>query len=330
MSCEAWAADGEGASNSGEMESREIPPGLDPQRERILVARMAKKLRNTLSASANTFRQVPNALHEGSKPPPTDSFAASSLQHVVNHPNNLASAFLLENQHSFVHLPDNSSVTTIFNSYDLNQISPTTTQSYSPPVSFPQISIPVTSPQLESTGSEHQEMSTLPPHIVANFAQDIVVPDNAYPMISSTLAANNQQWINRSQYPPNPSSVASSEMGVVRTVRRTPHLQSTPFSRSKSKWPSFLKDGFVVCQWRDCGLSFYTSDAFQTHCQNDHKISGANGVKGQCYWRGCPPKIMGSLLRHIATHAGIRYFCPRRCGTKPTTRPRPDHICVPA
>lgn len=307
---------------------------------------MAKKLRNTLSASANTFplhRLEPNALHDGSKPPPTDTSAADSPYHRVNHPNSLAStnsSFLSGNQHSFVDLPGNAIVTTIdnYNFCGLSQISPTTTnsQTYTPPISFPQISIPVPSSQLESTGSEQQQMSTSPPHaVVANFTQGIVVPHNANPTISSILAPNNQQWMNPPQYPPSRLSVASSKMGVVRTVRRTSYLQSTPFSRPELTWPSFLKDGVVVCRWGDCGLSFYTPDAFQAHCRSVHKISGGKPVKGQCHWHGCPPRIMGSLMRHLATHAGIRYFCPHKCGKEPTTREpstqiKRDHVCVPA
>lgn len=321
MSRGAWAPVGDGASNSGETESREFSLGSDPQRERIRVAKMAKRLRNTLSASANTFRlhlQAPNALHDSSKSPPIHSRAADSAHHVLNYPNSLeSSAVPLENQHPFIDLPDNAGVTTIYNSCGLSQISSTTTNSHShsPPISFPQISIPPS------------------PHNVANFAQGNVFPRNTNSLISM-LAPNNQQWINHPQHPSNRLSMASSAPGVVRTVRRTPLLQSTPFSRPESTWPSFLKDGFVVCQWRDCGLSFYTPDAFQAHCQNDHNISGAKVVKGQCQWRGCPtvtpPRIMGSLVRHLSMHAGIRYFCPHRCGTEPTTRSKPHHVCVPA
>lgn len=317
----ARASGGDSASNSGETESREFLLGSDPQRERIRVAKMARRLRNTLSASANTFRyslhrQAPNALYDSSKSPPIQSCAAESARHVVNHPDNLeSSAFLLENQHPFVDLPDNAGVTTIYNSCGLNQISLTTTNShsYSPPISFPQISIPPS------------------PHIVANSTQGNVLPHNANPVIPSVLVPNNQQWMNHPQHPSNCLSMASSELGVARTVRRTPLQQSTPFSRPEPTWPSFLKNGIVVCQWRDCGLSFYTPGAFQSHCQNDHDISGAKEVKGQCHWRGCPtpPKIMGSLVRHLSMHAGIRYFCPHRCGTEPTTRSKPHHVCVP-
>jgi hypothetical protein len=308
MSRGARASGGDGASNSGEIESREFPLGSDPQRERIRVAKMARRLRNTLSASANTFRyslhrQAPN---DSSKYSPIHSCAADSAHHVVNHPDELeSSAFLLENQHPFVDLPDNAGVTTIHNSCD--------SHSYSPPISFPQISIPP------------------PPHIIANFTQGNVVPHNANPVTPSMLAPNDQQWINHPQYPSNCLSMASSKLGVVRTVRKTPLLQSTPFSRPEPTWPSFLKDGFVVCQWRNCSLSFYTPNAFQAHCQNDHNIYGAKEVKGQCHWRGCPtpPRIMGSLVRHLSTHAGILYFCPHRCGTEPTTRSKPHHVCVP-
>lgn len=147
MSRGAWAPVGDGASNSGETESREFSLGSDPQRERIRVAKMAKRLRNTLSASANTFRlhlQAPNALYDSSKSPPIHSRAADSTHHVLNYPNSLeSSAVLLENQHPFIDLPDNAGVTTIYNSCGLSQISSTTTNSHShsPPISFPQISI---------------------------------------------------------------------------------------------------------------------------------------------------------------------------------------------
>jgi len=331
MSREASAANEEGPSNSEEMAFPAFSLGSDPRPEGIQVARSL----NTLSTGANIFhlrRQVSNAPHGGSMSTPTNTFPADS-----RHPNNLASAnfaFVPENQPFFVNPPYNAGVSTIYNSSGLSQISPTApySQSYLPPVSLPQASISVPSPQFAPMISEHQQMPTSLPYIVANFTQGTVVTNDANQMISMLAVPNNQQTINHSQFPSNLSSGASSQTGVIRTARATRRQRSTPIGHPGPTWPRFLKNGFVVCQWENCkGPSFYTPKTFEEHCKKAHHVSGSNNPAVLCKWRGCHQTTRSSLVRHILNdHGGVLYLCPGRCGRKPTTRPDPQHVCPTA
>ncbi|KIM46627.1 hypothetical protein M413DRAFT_23017 [Hebeloma cylindrosporum] len=89
-------------------------------------------------------------------------------------------------------------------------------------------------------------------HMVTNVTQGAVADENtrlSLPAKTTTRGQNQQN-------PHNHSSMVSSNIGGVRTARRTRRLQSTPISRPGMKWPRFFKDGSIVCDgWTAAYLS---------------------------------------------------------------------------